>query len=419
VHDLLAQARIETDLGNYAAAATTLAAAIEADGATPAQRAEALVRLGVARRGLGDQSGALDAFERAARAPGIERESKALLVQALGGALPGAGRWAEIWARVEFTPDRSDPQRPTLAVVWPDVAPRQHYSGQPIAVDFKDADIQGVLRLVADVSGLNVVVFPGVRGRVTLKAEQQPWDRVLDDALAANGLAYLLEDNVLLVSRPEVEPAAALDQAGDVVRLEDAGCWQEGKFPLISASAQGGLAGLPRLYFRSSSAASYSYVDMTATGGSFVGRLPKPRASASPTGFYAQVVTVTGRRVRTPERSAAVVGDPSACPPGTRLAAPGPEGAVTVFSVPPGLPPRRRYSGRRIEVDASARDLREVLSEMAAAGGARLDIDPGVEGRVTLRLKQVRWDQAFDVVARLNGLDWTEDGANRRVFPRR
>jgi hypothetical protein len=60
-----------------------------------------------------------------------------------------------------------------------------------------------------------------------------------------------------------------------------------------------------------------------------------------------------------------------------------------------------------------------VSAELAAAGGVGLEINPAVEGHVTLRLIQVRWDHAFAIVARVNGLEWTRDGATLKVFPAR
>lgn len=418
--DLMAQAKAETDLGNYDAAIAALSALVEAADAAPALRAEGLVRLGAARRGSGDLEGAFEAFERASQAPGLDRGTKALLVQALGGALPDADRWAEVWSHVAFTPERSEPARPTLSIVWPDVPPKQVYRGKPIAIDFKDADIQDVFRLMADVSGLNVVVSPRVRGRVTLKADNEPWDRILDRILAAHGLAYLWEDNVLLVSRPGGGAAAiSLDTSGDVIGIEDVGCWLEGQFPLITASVKAELATAPRLYFKSSFGSAYYYVEMARSGDGFVGRLPRPKVVASPNSYYVQAVMNDGTRLRTREISTVVVGEASACPAGARLAKTGPDGAVSVYSLPQGLPPQRRFSGRRIDVDYSSRELREVLSDVAGSSGASLEIDPVVGGRVTLKLKQVRWDQAFDVVVWINGLDWAQDGTNLKVFPRK
>src|SRR5260370_79618 len=152
-------------------------------------------------------------------------------------------------------------------------------------------DLGDFFRRVADVSGLNVVVHPGVHGRFTLNAENAAWDRSLDRILAANGLAYQWEDNVLRIMQPQY------------------------------------------------------------------------------------------------------------------------------------LQPPRHFSGRRIDLDwgtrgrAPGRDLREGLTALAAWGGATVVLDPAVRGEVVLKLNQVRWDQAFEIVVRVNGLDWTQNGKILKVFP--
>jgi type IV pilus secretin PilQ/predicted competence protein len=82
------------------------------------------------------------------------------------------------------------------------VGPSQkQYTGHPINLDFKDGDLQDIFRLFADISGLNVVVNPGVSGKVTLKLTEVPWDQALDLILKANGLGYTLEDNVIRIAR--------------------------------------------------------------------------------------------------------------------------------------------------------------------------------------------------------------------------
>jgi type IV pilus assembly protein PilQ len=75
------------------------------------------------------------------------------------------------------------------------------YTGAPISLDFKDGDLQDIFRLFADISGLNVVVNPGVGGKVTLKLTEVPWDQALDLILKTNGLGYTLEDNVIRIAR--------------------------------------------------------------------------------------------------------------------------------------------------------------------------------------------------------------------------
>jgi hypothetical protein len=89
------------------------------------------------------------------------------------------------------------------------------------------------------------------------------------------------------------------------------------------------------------------------------------------------------------------------------------------------LPPQRHFSGRRVDLDwgtrgrAPGRELREGLAELAASGGATVVVDPTVRGDVVLKLNQVRWDQAFDIVVAVNGLAWTRDGDSLKVFPRK
>jgi type II secretory pathway component HofQ len=167
------------------------------------------------------------------------------------------------------------------------------YRGKPLTLRRWQGDLQDLFRLIADVSGLNVVVNPGVHGRAVIHMENQPWDRILDYVLSANGLAYQWEDNVLRIARPKQ------------------------------------------------------------------------------------------------------------------------------------LWPPRHFSGRRIDLDwgtngrAPGRDLAEGLAELAAVGEATVVIDPTVRGDVVLKLNQVRWDQAFDIVVAVNGLDWTREGDSLRVFPRK
>ena len=75
------------------------------------------------------------------------------------------------------------------------------FTGHPISLDFKDGDLQDIFRLFADISGLNVVVNPGVSGKVTLSLKEVPWDQALDLILKANGLGYTLEGNVIRIAR--------------------------------------------------------------------------------------------------------------------------------------------------------------------------------------------------------------------------
>ncbi len=74
------------------------------------------------------------------------------------------------------------------------------YVGRRISLDFQDADVTNVLRLIADVSGMNVVLSDDVKGRVTLKLVNVPWDQALEIILKMNDLGQVREGNILRIS---------------------------------------------------------------------------------------------------------------------------------------------------------------------------------------------------------------------------
>jgi type IV pilus assembly protein PilQ len=74
------------------------------------------------------------------------------------------------------------------------------YSGRKISLDFKVADIHDVFRILAEVSGLNIVATDDVKARVTLRLVEVPWDQALDVVLQANGLEKTRVGNVITIS---------------------------------------------------------------------------------------------------------------------------------------------------------------------------------------------------------------------------
>lgn len=77
------------------------------------------------------------------------------------------------------------------------------YQGKPISLDLQDADLTNVLRLLADVSGVNIVVEPDVSGKVTLKVENIPWDQVLDMVLMMNRLGREEVGGVIRIAKED------------------------------------------------------------------------------------------------------------------------------------------------------------------------------------------------------------------------
>jgi len=77
--------------------------------------------------------------------------------------------------------------------------PPQRYTGQPVSLNLKDVDLHDFFRLIHEISGLNIVVDPAVRGTLTLVLIDVPWDQALDVVLKNHGLERELEGNVLRV----------------------------------------------------------------------------------------------------------------------------------------------------------------------------------------------------------------------------
>ena len=77
------------------------------------------------------------------------------------------------------------------------------FTGEPISLSLKDADIKDVLRTFADLTGLNMAVDPGVQGSVTVDFVDVPWDQALDLILRQNNLTFSLEGNVMRIGTVE------------------------------------------------------------------------------------------------------------------------------------------------------------------------------------------------------------------------
>ncbi len=78
------------------------------------------------------------------------------------------------------------------------------YSGRHIDLDFKDADIHNILRLLAEVGGVNVVTSDDVDGTVTIRMRDVAWDQALDVILQAKGLGIERKGNLIRVAPQSV-----------------------------------------------------------------------------------------------------------------------------------------------------------------------------------------------------------------------
>jgi type IV pilus assembly protein PilQ len=91
----------------------------------------------------------------------------------------------------------------------------KRYTGRRISLDFKEVDIADVLRLIAEVSALNVIAGDEVGGKVTIRLVDVPWDQALDVVLLTKGLGFMRIGNVLRIA-----PAVVIAQEQEM-RLQE------------------------------------------------------------------------------------------------------------------------------------------------------------------------------------------------------
>jgi type IV pilus assembly protein PilQ len=74
------------------------------------------------------------------------------------------------------------------------------YTGRRLSLDFKDADIKNILRLIAEVSNFNIITGDEVTGKITMRLVDVPWDQALDVILQARSLGMSKVGNVMRIA---------------------------------------------------------------------------------------------------------------------------------------------------------------------------------------------------------------------------
>lgn len=73
------------------------------------------------------------------------------------------------------------------------------YQGEAISLNFQDIELRSVLQIVSDFAGFNLIVSDTVKGNVTLRLQNVPWDQALDLVLKSKGLVKRQMGNVMMV----------------------------------------------------------------------------------------------------------------------------------------------------------------------------------------------------------------------------
>ncbi len=100
----------------------------------------------------------------------------------------------------------------------------KEYTGRRISLDFKDVPVADVLRLIAEVSDLNLIAGDEVSGNVTIRLVDVPWDQALDVILLTKGLGFVRVGNVLRIAPADIikaEEELRLQERRNKETLED------------------------------------------------------------------------------------------------------------------------------------------------------------------------------------------------------
>jgi type IV pilus assembly protein PilQ len=80
---------------------------------------------------------------------------------------------------------------------------KRQFGGEPLSLNFQDIEVRAVLQILADFTGLNVVVSDSVGGNLTLRLKNVPWDQAMDIILKTKGLSMRENGNVVLIAPTE------------------------------------------------------------------------------------------------------------------------------------------------------------------------------------------------------------------------
>ncbi|OGL42287.1 MAG: hypothetical protein A3C43_03595 [Candidatus Schekmanbacteria bacterium RIFCSPHIGHO2_02_FULL_38_11] len=97
----------------------------------------------------------------------------------------------------------------------PQVKEEMKYKGEKISFDFQDASVEDVIRLIAEVSGMNFVIEKGVTGKINVKLNKIPWDQALDLVMKINDpqLVTLVDEGIYRIMTRDKSKKMRMDKA--------------------------------------------------------------------------------------------------------------------------------------------------------------------------------------------------------------
>jgi len=245
-----------------------------------------------------------------------------------------------------------------------------------VTIDVHDADIKDVFRSLADQSGINITLTPGVEGTATVDLHEVPAAEALELLLELNGLESTTERGIIFVHPAGEAPASSQEFTGEPITLslKDADIHDvlETFASLVSLNivVDPGVQGVCTVKFE---------------------EVPWDQALDSLIRSNGYTYTLDGNvlRVHLPDPTALYYAAPA----------------------------KGQWTGEPISINIEGSDIHDVLRQFEQLTGLVIVADDSIQGQVTMELVNVPWDQALDLILRVNGLTWTLDGNTMEVSP--
>ena len=106
------------------------------------------------------------------------------------------------YVKEEFMSDTINSNEPLsrMAEILSGTVGGKGFSGRKISLDFKDAEVRSIFRLIADISRFNIIISDDVTGRITIRLDDVPWDQAFAIILQTRGLWFEKYDNIIRVA---------------------------------------------------------------------------------------------------------------------------------------------------------------------------------------------------------------------------
>jgi len=143
--------------------------------------------------------------QEAAAQQGTAKQEEALTQKTEPVPASQEAQKATTQAQAQVTPAQEAKQEVALKQTpEEDLSPSETLStSENVTLDFKEADIQNVLKIISYKSGVNIVTTPDVLGNITIRLVDVPWEMALDVVLKTYGFGYQKQGNIILVTKME------------------------------------------------------------------------------------------------------------------------------------------------------------------------------------------------------------------------